>query len=293
MQFPVPKASPGVAAHEEPVADDDGDLPPTDPRCFVPSAPISGWPPAAPATQAAKDLLSSAQKQADRLSQQKARAKRTGQKAVRWGQMPGLDARNFQLPPFIQQLGAKTNERSVLVIDSRDRRIQSPYQGWLLDEILLDAQSGVNVLGDRQLVRSPNTGYHLNLFYVRTLNGFKFILVGSMTSYGTVPCAYWDDHTGSVMNHQAFQPFRWPMMTDESSNWVDVKVKVEGALLLHLEMRGYRSDHDMTVQLNYVNDAVISELKDHLFVPSCVVTIFQGWSDRHLVRGWGTIVCMQ
>ena len=105
----------------------------------------------------------------------------------------------------------------MLVIDSRDKRIQSPYQGWLLDEILLNAQSGINVLSDRQLVRSPNTGYHFNLFYVRTLDGFKFVLVGSMTSYGTVPCAKWDYPTGQVLSHPAFQPFRWPMMTDDGS----------------------------------------------------------------------------
>jgi len=32
------------------------------------------------------------------------------------------------------------------------------------------------------------------------------------------------------------------MMSNEASTWVDVKVKVEGDLLLHLELRGYRSD---------------------------------------------------
>ena len=238
---------------------------------------FSAQQPAAPATQAAQQLLGSAQEQAARLAGQKARAKRRGARGVRWGQMPALNAQNFQLPPFIQQLGAKQDERSVLVIDSRDRRIQSPYQGWLLDEILLNAQSGVNILVDRQLVRSPNTGYHLNLFYVRTIDGFKVSLVGSMTSYGTVPCAKWDAQTGEVMAHKAFQPFRWPKMTDESSTWVDVKVKVEGDLLLHLELRGYRSDQDMTVQMNYLNDYMIMSLQEHLFVPSCVITIFQGW----------------
>jgi hypothetical protein len=174
-------------------------------------------------------------------------------------------------------LGAKKDERSVLIIDSRDKRIQSPYQGWLLDEILLNAQSGVNILSDRQLIRSPNSGYHMNLFYVRTIDGYKFILVGSMTSYGTVPCAKWDSATGEVMKHQAFQPFRWPLMTNESSTWVDVKVKIEGDLLLHLELRGYRSDADMTVQMNYLNDEMVSQLDTYLFVPSCVVTIFRGW----------------
>jgi hypothetical protein len=113
--------------------------------------------------------------------------------------MSGANSQNFQLPPFIQKLGALENERSVLVMDSRDKRIQSPFQGWLLDEILLNAQSGINILSDGKLIRSPNSGYHMNVFYVRTLDGFKFILVGCMTSYGTVPCARWDANTGSVM----------------------------------------------------------------------------------------------
>lgn len=53
----------------------------------------------------------------------------------------GLNPQNFQLPPFVQQLGSGEGERSVLMVDVRDQRIQSPYQGWLLDEILLNAQS--------------------------------------------------------------------------------------------------------------------------------------------------------
>ena len=146
-------------------------------------------------------------------------------------------------------------------------RITSPFQGWLLDEILLNAQSGINILSDRQLLRSPNNGYHMNIFYVRAMDGYKFILVGSMTSYGTVPCARWDSETGDVLSHAAFQPFRWPLMRDDSSTWVDVKVKIEGQLLLHLELRGYRSNQDMTVQLNYINDGLIISLRDELFVP--------------------------
>ena len=215
-------------------------------------------------------MLGSAQQQARRLAAQKAQAKKKGQKGIKWGQKSGDNSENFQLPPFIQQLGANENERSVLVMDSRDKRIQSPFQGWLLDEILPNAQCGINVLSDGKLIRSPNSGYHLNMFYVRTVDGFKVIIVGCMTSYGTVPCAKWDAPTGSVMAHPAFQPFRWPRMTNESSTatWVDVKLKVEGELLLHLELRGYRSDEDMTVQMNYLNDALIRNMGSTLFIPS-------------------------
>ena len=63
----------------------------------------------------------------------------------------------------------------------------------------------------------------------------------------------------------------------DSSTWVDFKLKIEGQLLLHLELRGFRSDHDMTVQLNYINDALVMNLHEEPFVRACVVTIFSGW----------------
>ena len=224
IQYPAPKPPPkgfekkvipesAPAGQEE--VESEPDMPPHD--GWDADLPKTAPPQAAPAVQAAKQLLGSAQKQAAKIASQNAKARKKGHRGIRWGQMPAANAQNFQLPPYVQQLGAKEHERSVLVIDSRDKRIQSPYQGWLLDEILLNAQSGINVLSDRQLVRSPNTGYHFNLFYVRTLDGFKFVLVGSMTSYGTVPCAKWDYPTGQVLSHPAFQPFRWPMMTDDGS----------------------------------------------------------------------------
>ena len=165
----------------------------------------------------------------------------------------------------------------MLVIDSRDQRLQSPYQGWLLDEILVNAQAGINIHVDKAQVRSPNTGYHFNIFYVRTLDGQKLIICGSMSSYSSVPSGRWDQETGRVLAHQAFQPFRWPVMRDDSATWMDLKIKVEGSLLLHLELRGYRSDKDMSIQLNYINDALVLGLADLLCVPSVVVTVFQGW----------------
>jgi hypothetical protein len=273
----APEAPPGI---DKTVwdQDSDDDVPPANWSAYAAAeGSNAGW---APATEAAKHLLGNKEKQTAKLAQQKARAKARGHKAVRWGQMPvagAFNPQNYQLPPFIKQLGSGNEERSVLILDARDQRIQSPYQGWLLDEILLNAQSGINILSDRQLVRSPATGYHMNLFYVRAIDGYKLIVVGSMTSYGSVPCARWDSLTGSVLSHPAFQPFRWPIMRDDSSTWVDVKVKIEGYLLLHLELRGYRSDQDMSVQLNYINEGLVMTIKEVLFVPSVAVTIFQGW----------------
>ena len=234
-----------------------------------------------PAQQAAQGLVNhdNENSASRKLRHAQERAARRGNRRMRWGQL-GVHAHNpvnTQLPEHISQVGSGQDERSGLILDSRDRRMQSPYQGWLLDEILVNAHGNLNVVSDRHMVRSPSSGYHMNLFMMKTLDGMKVIMCGSMTSYGSVPCGRWDSETAEVLAHEAFQPFRWPMMTEESPTWVDVKVKVEGHQLLHLELRGYRADGDMTVQVNHVSDSIAYLLSTTVFIPTFVVTIFQGW----------------
>ena len=240
----------------------------------------------APVTQAARNWMDHANETPAqrRLRKEQEKAERRGNRRVQWKQMGAHNAVNVALPKHIQQVGSGDGERSVLVLDSRDQRMQSPYQGWLLDEIITNAYAGINVLSDRQLVRSPSSGYHLNIFMLKTLDGQKLVLCGSMTSYGGVPCGAWDAPTGSVLSHPAFQPFRWPLMSEESSTWVDVKVKLGGHLLVHLELRGYRSDQDMSVQLHHVAESLQWLLQEEIFVPTFVVTIFQGY--RVLACSW-------
>eukprot|EP00435_Cladocopium_sp_Y103_P007932 s3333_g2.t1 len=98
VQHPEPKAPPpGFRPGDRSTQPVQGDAPgavPTSADAGVPgSSPqeaprSSAQSSAAPATQAARDLLDSAQRQADRLSKQK--------RASRWGQMPASNARNFQ-----------------------------------------------------------------------------------------------------------------------------------------------------------------------------------------------------
>ena len=191
---------------------------------------------------------------------------------------------NTQLPGHLSQVGSNEGERSVLIMDNRDNRIQSPFQGWLINEVLTNALSYVNIKSDRALVRSPSSGYHFSLFMVRTLDSVKVTICGSATCYSSVPCAKWDALSGEVLSHAAFQPFRWPPMTESSPTWVDVKVKLEGQLLVHLELRGYRSDKDMAVQLWHIADAIHTILNETVFIPSIVVTVFQGW--RVIACSW-------
>ena len=243
-------------------------------------------PSSAPVNQAARNLVDHANEPpaARRLRRQQEQAQRRGRRGIRYGQMGAHNACNAQLPGHIRQVGSKEGERSVLVLDSRDHRLQSPFQGWLLDEILTNANARLNVVSDLSGVRPPTTGYHCNLFMIKALDNFKLVVAATMTSYGSVPCGRWDHRTAGVMSHVAFQPFRWPLMTDESPTWVDLKVKLEGDLLIHLELRGYRSDHDMSVQICHVADFLLWSLEEKPFIPTFVVTVFQGW--RVISTSW-------
>ena len=61
-------------------------------------------------------------------------------------------------------------------------------------------------------------------------------------------------------------------------------MKLGSHLLVHLELRGYRSDQDMSVQLHHVAEALLWLLREEIFVPAFVVTIFQGY--RVLACSW-------
>ena len=282
---------PGEAAADQ---DDDGlELPPADlkfgeaPKMdpipeHGPNAPQMAPPPlhtAAPVTQAARNFVEHVNEPAAarRLRKQQEMAQRKGKRGARFVQLGAHNACNIALPPHIQQVGSGQGERSIMVLDHRDQRLQSPFQGWLLDKILTNAGARINILSDSRLVRSPTTGYHCNIFMLKTLDNFKVVIAGSMTSYGSVPCGKWDAATGQVLSHDAFQPFRWPVMRNDSPTWVDFKIKLEGQLLVHLELRGYRSDQDMSVQINHVTDNILWLLQETAFIPTCVVTVFQGW----------------
>lgn len=183
---------------------------------------------------------------------------------------------NGQLPGHLSQIGSNEGERSILILDNRDKQSAKPFSRMVdrrgADQRPLVCQREIRsiICEDRQLVTtSPSS------CMVRMLDGVKVTLCGSATCYSSVPFARWDALTGEVLSHAAFQPFRWPPMTESSLTWVDVKIKLEGQLLVHLELRGYRSDHDMAIQLWQTRSRMI--LSETVLMPSVVVTVFQGW----------------
>ena len=62
----------------------------------------------------------------------------------------------------IEQENAARN--SMLLLNSRDVRLISPLQNWLVDEIMSNAASSINVLTERDQVMPPNSGHHCSLF---------------------------------------------------------------------------------------------------------------------------------
>ena len=71
-----------------------------------------------------------------------------------------------QLPKFLTTV-VTTDDKdwsSIMMVDKRDDRLVSPFQAWLVSEIMANSASSINVLTERDQVMPPNSGFHLSLF---------------------------------------------------------------------------------------------------------------------------------
>ena len=66
-------------------------------------------------------------------------------------------------------------DTSVIVVDNRDERMISPFQNWLVSEIMTNSASSINVITERDQVMPPSSGFHLSLFANYTLDGVKAV----------------------------------------------------------------------------------------------------------------------
>ena len=77
----------------------------------------------------------------------------------------------------------------------------------------------------------------------------------SIESDTGVPCAGWDGPTAHALSHPVFQPFSWPMR-DTSASYIDLKVYTMATSSCSI-FRGYRTDTDLTVQQQFVDEVLI------------------------------------
>ena len=82
------------------------------------------------------------------------------------------------MPKFLEPIGETDDaeDQSIIVFDSRDDRMVSPFQTWLVSEIMSNAASSINVLTERDQVMPPSSGFHISLFANYTLDGIKAVL---------------------------------------------------------------------------------------------------------------------
>ena len=91
------------------------------------------------------------------------------------------------------------------------------------------------------------------------------------------PCAQWGSYARKALSHPAFQPFTRPVMFDTSATYVDVKVFNGNEVLFHWVFRDYRSDSDLSVQLQFCDEVLIRTANEGWFRPSIVISVFVGW----------------
>ena len=168
-------------------------------------------------------------------------------------------------------------DASILVVDHRDERLVSPFQTWLVSEIMANSAGSVNVLTERDQVMPPAGGFHLSLFANYTLDGVKAVLAVVVESETGHVCGQWDGDTAEALSHPAFQPFTWPMLRDTSASYVDLKIFNGNELLFHWILRGYRADSDLTVQTQFVDEVLVREVRRGQPRLSVVVAVFLGW----------------
>ena len=202
---------------------------------------------------------------------------RTGGRGPVNNWMPGHDPRHRALPSFLTRLG-DPGDPTMFTLDRRDGRIVSPFQQEFPFAIEVNAEAGVNRITEHQQALSPNAGVYLQVYYVITTNTHKLNMAISFDVPEGVQCGKWDDSSGRVLSHAAFQPFDWPSMVDGSPPYVDLKVKFRGSLLLHVIMKSFRSKTDLTIQKQWIDEALLAVIsEDQLKEVQVQHTIFQGY----------------
>ena len=184
-----------------------------------------------------------------------------------------------QLPKFLTTV-VTTDDKdwsSIMMVDKRDDRLVSPFQAWLVSEIMANSASSINVLTERDQVMPPNSGFHLSLFANYTLDGIKAVLAVSIDSTTGSICGGWDPPTARALAHPAFQPFSWPMLRETSASYTDLKIYNGNEILFHWVFRGYRADTDLTVQQQFVDEILVRDVHRGKPRLSAVVAIFVGW----------------
>ena len=210
------------------------------------------------------------------------------QRAWNYGGQGGQNAAHnpyvVQMPKFLEPLQETDDveDQSILVVDTGDDRMVSPFQTWLVGEIMSNAASSINVLTERDQVMPPSSGFHLALFANYTLDGIKAVLAVSIESDTGNSCANWDEDAARALAHPAFQPFSWPILRDTAASYVDIKVYNGNEILFHWVLRGYRSDTDLTVQTQFVDEFFVREVNRGKPRLSITVAVFMGWRVSHL-----------
>ena len=164
-----------------------------------------------------------------------------------------------------------------MLVDTRDQRLTSPFQGFFPLEIHENANSSINVLTEREMIMKPQAGHFFIMHTITTLQVFKVVLDVSIDTSQTIPMAAGDSQTRDALEHPAFAPFDWPEMTASTPTVLDVKVKAKGEVLCHKVFTAYRSDNDMSVTKDWWHSDLLMQISEDTEDFQIMVAVFQGY----------------
>ena len=146
----------------------------------------------------------------------------------------------------------------MLIVDTRDRRLISPHQGWSAYEISANSQEDPNTRTESRRVDRASAGYYFSMFCCYTLKTFKIVVSINMETAKAYQAPQYGPEVLEVLSQEAFQPVSWPtILSDETPLIADLKLRTNGRLFAHFVFKGFRSDENMTVtQSNLIDEAL-------------------------------------
>ena len=130
----------------------------------------------------------------------------------------GLSAGSkFALPHWAVRAGDRRGDGSIMIVDTRDKRLISPHQGWVAYEISANSQEDPNTRTESRRVDRPSAGYYFSMFCCYTLKTFKIVVSINMETAKAYQAPQYSPEVLAVLAQEAFQPVSYPSIVSDET----------------------------------------------------------------------------
>ena len=132
-------------------------------------------------------------------------------------------------------------------------RMVDPFQGEHIVSIERNAGHNPLTTGDTRQGFDPLNGIYCSLMLMKTMAHHQISMVLSMDyAYGS-PGPEWTGEIGEGLTHPAFQPLHLPDLAPGGAPYMDIKVKYNNHMLIHVAGTGHNGYRNFSLETFTVN----------------------------------------